>query len=124
VAIHRVQSKLRYSWVAFQMLPSSFTIPELRAVYAAILDPSLLRLNTSNFKKAFAALFASGVLVPTGERAQRDGRVGRPGDLYRFEGPLVGTWGRELPWSGGEPEPGISGTHPSRLQVLVRGTGG
>jgi 8-oxo-dGTP diphosphatase len=99
-AAHRLQSKLRYSWVAFQLLPETFTVPELRSVYAAILDPSLLRLNTSNFKKAFSALFASGALSPTGER-DRAGQVGRPGDLYRFVGPLVGTWERELPW--GEP---------------------
>lgn len=97
VAINRVQSKLRYSWVAFQLLPETFTLPELRAVYGAILDPALLRLNTSNFKKAFGALFASGALVPVGRRAA-SGRVGRPGDLYRFQGPLAGTWARELPW--------------------------
>ena len=101
VAINRVQSKLRYSWLAFQLLPEVFTLPELRAVYAAILDPALLRLNTSNFKKAFAALFASGALVPVGQRAA-GGRVGRPGDLYRFEGPVAGTWERELPWHGGD----------------------
>jgi 8-oxo-dGTP diphosphatase len=100
VAINRVQSKLRYSWVAFQLLPETFTLPELRAVYAAILDPSLLRLNTSNFKKAFAALFTSGALVPVGARAA-PGTVGRPADLYRFQGPLAGTWERELPWDPG-----------------------
>lgn len=93
----RIQSKLRYSWVAFQLLPERFTLPELRAVYAAILDPAVLRLNTSNFKKAFSALFASGALVQVGQRAEA-GRVGRPAELYSFSGPLVGTWERELPW--------------------------
>jgi len=97
VAVNRTQSKLRYSWLAFQLLPDTFTLPELRAVYAAVLDPALAKLNTGNFKKAFAALFASGALVPVGQRAV-SGRVGRPGDLYRFAGPLVGTWDRELPW--------------------------
>ena len=97
VATHRIQSKLRYSWIAFQLLPEQFTLPELRAVYAAILDPAILRLNTSNFKKAFAALFASGALVPVGQRAA-GGRVGRPAELYAFAGSLVGTWERELPW--------------------------
>src|SRR6266511_3236646 len=106
VAINRVQGKLRYSWVAFQLLPETFTLPELRAVYAAILDPSLMRLNTSNFKKAFAALFASGALAPVGQRATV-GRVGRPGDLYRFQGPLVGTWERELPWDISRAECGV-----------------
>src|SRR4051812_418756 len=95
--MNRIQSKLRYSWVAFQLLPERFTLPELRAVYAAILDPAILRLNTSNFKKAFGALFASGALVSVGQRAEA-GRVGRPADLYAFAGPLVGTWERELPW--------------------------
>jgi 8-oxo-dGTP diphosphatase len=98
-ASNRIQSKLRYSWVAFQLLPDEFTLPELRAVYAAILDPAILRLNTGNFKKAFAALFESGALISTGKRAEV-GRVGRPGDLYRFSGPLAGTWERELPWHG------------------------
>ena len=60
VAINRIQAKLRYSWVAFQLLPEAFTIPELRAVYAAILDPALQRLNTGNFKKAFASLLEHG----------------------------------------------------------------
>jgi 8-oxo-dGTP diphosphatase len=97
VATNRVQSKLRYSWLAFQLLPETVTLPELRSVYAAILDPALLRLNTGNFKKAFSPLFASGVLVPVGRRSA-GGRVGRPGDLYRFTGPVLGTWPRELPW--------------------------
>ncbi len=100
VAANRTQSKMRYSWLAFQLLPDVFTLPELRSVYAAILDPALLRLNTGNFKKAFTALFESGALAPVGKRAA-GGRVGRPGDLYRFTGPLLGTWSRELPWQEG-----------------------
>lgn len=97
VAINRVQAKLRYSWVAFQLLPDEFTVSELRSAYSAILDPSLERLNTSNFKKAFSALFATQTLVPVGHRASV-GRVGRPGELYRFEGPVAGTRTRELRW--------------------------
>jgi 8-oxo-dGTP diphosphatase len=97
VAINRVQAKLRYSWVAFQLLPDRFTLSELRAAYSAILDPSLERLNTSNFKKAFSALFATQTLIPVGHRASV-GKVGRPGELYRFEGPVAGTRTRELRW--------------------------
>jgi 8-oxo-dGTP diphosphatase len=97
VAINRVQAKLRYSWVAFQLLPDEFTVSELRAAYSAILDPSLERLNTSNFKKAFSALFATQTLVPVGHRAA-NGKVGRPGELFRFHGPVAGTRTRELPW--------------------------
>jgi 8-oxo-dGTP diphosphatase len=97
VAINRVQSKLRSSWVAFQLLPDQFTLSELRAAYSAILDPSLERLNTSNFKKAFSTLFASDTLVSVGQRASF-GQVGRPGELYRFVGPVGGTRTRELRW--------------------------
>jgi ADP-ribose pyrophosphatase YjhB (NUDIX family) len=97
LAASRIKSKLRYSWVAFQLMPETFTLPELRAVYAAILDPSIDRLNTSNFKRAFRDLFEMGALVPTGQRADAEGK-GRPGDLYRFSGPVSGTWDRELPW--------------------------
>jgi 8-oxo-dGTP diphosphatase len=102
VAINRIQAKLRYSWVAFQLLGDSFTLSELRAAYAAILDPSLMRLNTSNFKKAFSTLFASGALVPVGKRATAL-KVGRPGELYRFVGPVGGTRTRELRWDSPSP---------------------
>ena len=97
VAINRVQAKLRYSWVAFQLLPGEFTLSELRAAYSAILDPSLERLNTSNFKKAFSALFAADTLVSVGHRAS-SGKVGRPGEQFRFVGPVAGTRTRELRW--------------------------
>ncbi len=97
VAINRAQAKLRYSWVAFQLLPDEFTLSELRAVYSAILDPSLERLNTSNFRKAFSTLFATKTLVPIGQRASLR-KVGRPGELYRFVGPVTGTRTRELRW--------------------------
>jgi 8-oxo-dGTP diphosphatase len=110
VAINRIQAKLRYSWVAFQLMPEAFALAELRAAYAAILDPSLLRLNTSNFKKGFTALFASGALVPVGQRASA-GRVGRPGELYRFQGPLAGTRARELPWDSDAGGPGGGPDH-------------
>jgi 8-oxo-dGTP diphosphatase len=98
VAINRIQAKLRYSWVAFQLLADEFTLSELRAVYSAILDPSLERLNTSNFKKAFSALFASETLVSIGRQRASEGKVGRPGELYRFVGPVTGTRTRELRW--------------------------
>jgi 8-oxo-dGTP diphosphatase len=101
VAINRIQAKLRYSWVAFQLLPDEFTLSELRAVYSAILDPSLDRLNTSNFKKAFSTLFATETLIPIGQRSMV-GKVGRPGQLYRFKGPVAGTRTRELRWDSGQ----------------------
>ncbi|MDQ5824602.1 MAG: NUDIX hydrolase [Chloroflexota bacterium] len=96
-AAQRVRSKLRYSWVAFQLMPDHFSIADLRSVYAAILDPSVARLNTTNFRYAFRDLFESGVIEPTGDRAEATGK-GRPGELYRFRGTLRGTRPRELRW--------------------------
>ncbi|MBV9168909.1 MAG: NUDIX hydrolase [Chloroflexi bacterium] len=109
VAINRIQAKLRYSWVAFQLMPDEFTLSELRAAYSAILDPSLERLNTSNFRKAFSALFATETLVPVGQRASIK-KVGRPGELYRFVGPITGTRTRELRWDSSVSRP----HHPLR----------
>lgn len=96
-AIQRVRGKVRYAWVLFQLLPPVFTMSDLRAAYAAIRDPSVLNMSTSNVRKLFRRLIEDGALVPVGERAEARGR-GRPGDLFRFEGPLTGTWDRELPW--------------------------
>jgi 8-oxo-dGTP diphosphatase len=96
-AIQRVKGKIRYTWVLFQLLPPVFTMSELRAAYAAIRDPEVMHLSTSNMRKLFGRLIDRGVLVSVGERAQAKGR-GRPGDLFRFSGPVTGTWARELPW--------------------------
>jgi 8-oxo-dGTP diphosphatase len=96
-AIARVRGKVRYAWVLFQLLPPVFTMSELRAAYAAIRDPDVMHLSTSNVRKLFRGLIEKGTLVPVGERAEAQGR-GRPGDLFRFDGPLTGTWARELPW--------------------------
>jgi len=92
----RIRNKLRYSWIAFQLLDQRFTLPELRHVYAVILDPSLDRLSSGNFKKAMRPLFESGVLRVVGRTDT--GRRGRPSDIYEFVGPITGTRGRELPW--------------------------
>lgn len=95
--IKRIRNKVRYSCVAFQLLPERFTLPELRAVYAAILDPALARLSSGNFKKAMRPLFEDGVLQTVGKLAT--GRRGRPSDVYQFVGPISSTRNRELPWS-------------------------
>jgi len=96
-AITRLRGKVRYAWVLFQLLRPVFTMSELRAAYAAIRDPDVMHMSTSNVRKLFRRLIDRGMLVPVGERAEARGR-GRPGDLFRFKGPLTGTWGRELPW--------------------------
>src|SRR4029077_1253321 len=96
-AIARIRGKVRYAWVLFQLLPPVFTMSELRFAYAAVRDPEVMHLSTSNVRKLFRGLIEKGTLVPVGGRAEAQGR-GRPGDLFHFDGPLTGTWARELPW--------------------------
>lgn len=95
--IDRLRSKLRYSWVAFELLPNPFSVSDLRDLYAAFYGVRVGRLSTSNFLKAFRPLLESGQLVACGE-VDRHGRRGRPPARYRFVGVPHGTRNRELPW--------------------------
>ena len=76
-AIERLRNKLEYTTVGFQLLPATFTLSELQAVYQAILGR---RLDKRNFRRKLAIL---GILSPT--RQVRRG-VGKPARLYRFAG--------------------------------------
>jgi 8-oxo-dGTP diphosphatase len=96
-AIQRLRSKLRYSWVAFELLPNPFAISDLRDLYAAFYGDRVAKLSTSNFLKGFRPLLECGELIPAGD-VERNGRRGRPSTLYRFSGTPDGTRGRELPW--------------------------
>ena len=96
-AINRMRGKVRYAWLLFKLLPPVFTMSELRAAYAAIRDPEVMRLSTSNVRKLFQGMIDGGLLAPVGARATARGR-GRPGELFTFHGSLSGTWPRELPW--------------------------
>ena len=95
--IRRLRSKLRYSWVAFELLPNPFALSDLRDLYAAFYGPKVGKLSTSNVLKAFRPLVESKQLVPVGEVA-RLGRRGRPPARYRFLGDPEGARDRELPW--------------------------
>ena len=95
--IQRLRSKLRYSWVAFELLPNPFAVTDLRALYAAFYGPRVERLSTSNVIKAFRPLLESKQLLPAGAVA-RLGRRGRPPTCYRFVGNPRGSRERELPW--------------------------
>ncbi|MCS6800912.1 MAG: NUDIX domain-containing protein [Chloroflexota bacterium] len=95
--ITRLRSKLRYSWVAFELLPNPFAVSELRDLYAAFYGPKVGKLSTSNVLKAFRPLLESKQLLPVGEVA-RLRRRGRPPARYRFVGNPEGARDRELPW--------------------------
>ena len=74
-ALSRLRSKVRYAHVAFQFLPPSFTMSQLRAVYEVILG---VRLDPTNFRRRVAA---EGTIVRTG--SQVSGGRHRPPALYR-----------------------------------------
>jgi 8-oxo-dGTP diphosphatase len=74
-AVRRLRGKIRYSSVAFALLPEEFTLSQLHRVYEQILGRSLHR---ANFQRD---VLRSNVVELTGERNQ--GR-GRPAHLFRF----------------------------------------
>lgn len=74
-AVRRLQSKLGYSSLGFELLAEQFTLPELQHVYEAVLG---VALNRGNFRRK---LLEAGVIEDTGET--RPAR-GKPAHLYRF----------------------------------------
>jgi 8-oxo-dGTP diphosphatase len=75
-ALTRLQGKIRYEPIGFNLLPAEFTLGDLRALYEGILQR---QLDPSNFRKR---VLASNVLKETGEATQG---TGRPAKLYSFD---------------------------------------
>jgi len=75
-ALVRLRAKLGYTNIAFHLVPTTFTLPELQQVYETILDQPM---DKRNFRRR---IIASGILSSTNETR----RVGshRPAMLYRF----------------------------------------
>ena len=74
----RLQGKLSYSNIGFALAPATFTLGELREIYAAALGHEL---SATNLKRV---LLRRGVLEPTGRRRAPGRAGGRPADEYRF----------------------------------------
>ena len=74
-AVRRLRSKVGYSSIGFQLLPSEFTITELQHVYEAVLG---LSINRGNF---WRKVVDRGVIEPTGK--ERNVR-GKRAILFRF----------------------------------------
>jgi 8-oxo-dGTP diphosphatase len=79
VALQRLQGKIRYAPLGFNLLPPRFTIPELMRVYEAVLQRNLPR---SNFVRFARKLRTNGILIKVG---QQEKVSHRPGDIYRFD---------------------------------------
>lgn len=74
----RLRGKLSYSNVGFALAPPSFTLSELRDLYAAALGHDL---SATNLKRV---LLRRNVLAATGARREPGRAGGRPAELYRF----------------------------------------
>jgi len=63
MAVARVQAKIRYAPIGFNLLPNKFTMAELQQLYEGLL---LRELDRSNFRRK---MLDAGVLIQVGERA-------------------------------------------------------
>lgn len=75
-ALERLQGKLEYTTIGFQLLAPEFTLSELQAVYEAILHR---KLDKRNFRKK---ILSTSILEET-DRTKMEGPH-RPARLYRF----------------------------------------
>ena len=74
----RLRAKLSYTNLGFALAPTTFTMAELRDLYAVALGYDL---SATNLKRV---LLRRGVLSPTGDRRPPGPSGGRPAELYRF----------------------------------------
>lgn len=77
IALTRLQGKVRYQPIGFELLPPKFTLSDLQHLYEAILGTEL---DKRNFRKK---VLGFGLLVPLNE-TQMAGRH-RPAQLFRFD---------------------------------------
>ena len=74
----RLRAKLSYTNIGFALAPPSFTLAELRHVYAAALGHDV---SVTNLQRV---LVRRRLLEPTGERREHGPSGGRPAQLFRF----------------------------------------
>lgn len=72
--IERLRNKIEYTDIAFNLMPSMFSLTELQQVYEVILDRKLLK---ANFRRKI-----SGMVIETDKHVRDVGH--RPSKLYRF----------------------------------------
>ena len=74
----RLRNKLKYSPIAFEVLPETFTLNEVYQLYCTILGD-----NFSDYSNFRARLLKLKILSDTGVKICRG--AGRPASLYRFD---------------------------------------
>ncbi len=76
--VRRLRAKLGYTNIGFALAPERFTMPELRALYAAALEQPVSATNLQR------VLLRRDVIVALDETAAPGQRGGRPATRYRF----------------------------------------
>jgi ADP-ribose pyrophosphatase YjhB (NUDIX family) len=79
----RLRAKLSYTNIGYALAPATFTLSELRDIYAAALGHDLSATNLQR------VLVRRGVLEPTGKRREPGRAGGRPAALFRFSTPKL-----------------------------------
>jgi ADP-ribose pyrophosphatase YjhB (NUDIX family) len=79
----RLRAKLSYTNIGFALAPGTFTLSELRDIYAAALGHDVSATNLQR------VLVRRGVLESTGERREPGRAGGRPAALFRFSTPKL-----------------------------------
>jgi ADP-ribose pyrophosphatase YjhB (NUDIX family) len=74
----RLRGKLSYTTIGFALAPETFTLAELRDIYAAALGHDV---SATNLKRV---LLRRGALVATGERRISGSSGGRPAQAFRY----------------------------------------
>ncbi|HZO61700.1 MAG TPA: NUDIX domain-containing protein [Gaiellaceae bacterium] len=74
----RLRAKLSYTNLGFALAPETFTISELRELYATALGHEVSATNLQR------VLLRRGVLVSTGDRRPSGRTGGRPAEVFRF----------------------------------------
>ena len=75
-ATNRLREDLHFRPIGFELLPETFTVPQLQRLYEAILN---VRFDRRNFMKK---IIATGILEATTDKEEPNGH--RPALLYRF----------------------------------------
>ena len=78
VALDRIRGKIDYSPIAFELVPDTFSIPELRAVYEVIKGTTY---DPGNFRRKFNRMVTDGII----ERAPgKRITASKPAQVFRF----------------------------------------
>jgi hypothetical protein len=75
-AVTRLRTKLEYTNVAYSLMPETFTLSDLQAVYETIFDRAF---DKRNFRRR---MLSQGIIRATGKTFSRGAH--RPAELYEF----------------------------------------